>query len=168
MRMTCGINSSIETSQVTWPIATTAVFLRGSSLTTRPGRSYPSRGTTARSPGCILRGHRQWYPPFGFHSATPRDALPGLPEFVRLRSGPESPAALPLRPPSAASGAPPTPEFRRSGGRIGTTQPAQPHARAGAGVVRSSRRWIGRYRRYATETSAGGFRRRTRRRRFRP
>ena len=53
VRMTWGISSSIETSQVTWPIATTAVFLRGSSLTTRPGRSYPSRGTTTRSPGWI-------------------------------------------------------------------------------------------------------------------
>ena len=36
---TCGISSSIATFQVTCPIATTAVFLRGSSLTTRPGRS---------------------------------------------------------------------------------------------------------------------------------
>ena len=38
-RIACGISSSIATFQVTWPIATTAVFLRGSSFTTRPGRS---------------------------------------------------------------------------------------------------------------------------------
>ena len=39
VRTACGISSSIATSQCTWPIATTAVFFRGSSLTTRPGRS---------------------------------------------------------------------------------------------------------------------------------
>ncbi len=38
-RTVWGISSSIATFHVTWPIATTADFLRGSSLTTRPGRS---------------------------------------------------------------------------------------------------------------------------------
>ena len=38
-RMVWGMISSMETSQVTCPMATTAVFLRGSSFTSRPGRS---------------------------------------------------------------------------------------------------------------------------------